>query len=173
MFLTSIPDKKSAAKACCWSAARGHTSPCASGRNAEVCPPAVSLQPAVTTWIIEHQFRLLADDAPPYMYNLLARGRSNKTRRKTNPSQRISWLCHTSNNHSMRPHSHLPNADIPVLKLNIQWYLLCTAQSLCLSPPQPRLALSYQLCEPSVMHTYMHTHKHQNRHTGHTRMRSQ
>lgn len=103
MFLTSIPDKKSAAKACCWSAARGHTSPCASGRNTEVCPPAGSLQPAVTTWIIEHQFRLLADDAPPYTYNLQARGRSNKTPRNTNPSQRISWLCHTSNTHSMQP----------------------------------------------------------------------
>lgn len=67
--------------------------------------------------------------------------------RETNPSQRISWLCHTSNNHSMRLQSHLPNllpkADIPVPKLNNQWYLLCTAQCLCLSPLQPRLALSY------------------------------
>lgn len=90
MFLTLVPDKKSVAKACCWSAERGHTSPCASGRNADVCPPAVSLQPAVTTWIIEHQFPFLADDAPPYKCNLLTQGCSNKTPLNTNPSSQIT-----------------------------------------------------------------------------------
>lgn len=47
--LNSVPDKKSEAKACCWSSECGHTSPCGSGCDAAVCPPEVSLLPAAAT----------------------------------------------------------------------------------------------------------------------------
>lgn len=74
MLLTFIPDEKSVVKAWCWSSECGQTSPWGSLHNADVCPPAVSLQPAVTTWIIENQFPLFADDALLYNCNLVTRG---------------------------------------------------------------------------------------------------
>lgn len=93
--LISVPDKTSVAAACCWSAERGHTSPCASCCNAEV-----SLQPAMTTGTIGHQFTLYADDASPYMCNLAAQDirlpeikpiNTNQMRTKTNSSNK--WVA--------------------------------------------------------------------------------
>lgn len=100
MFLTFVPDKKSVAKACCWSSERGHTSPCGSGRNADVCPPAVSLQPAVTTQIIEHQFPLRADDVQLYNCNLISQGYWNRAPPNTSP--------HT---HAHKELAHLQNTN--------------------------------------------------------------
>lgn len=161
----------SVAAACCWSAERGHTSPCASCCNAEVCPPAVSLQPAMTTGIIGHQFTLYADDGVAWLHQTFDCRKSNpstQTRCAQRHQQTLTVV--TSGLHytreapdiCMHPQSHLPNvflsADIPVpYNLNIQWCLPCTAQCLCLSSLQPQLALSYQHTElPS--HTCTHTH---------------
>lgn len=47
-FRFSVPAKTSVAVACCRVSERGHASPCASGCDADVCPPADSLQPATT-----------------------------------------------------------------------------------------------------------------------------
>lgn len=54
LILDCLPDKKSVAKACCWS--RGRTSPCGSGRNTGASPPDVSLQPAHDTTQIDEDF---------------------------------------------------------------------------------------------------------------------
>lgn len=166
MFLTFVPDKKSVAKACCWSRERGHTSPCGSGRNVGFCPPAVSLQPAVTTWIIEHQFPLHADDAPLCKCKLMTRGYWNQTPLDTDPHThtndshigiyKIQTLPHSGPTHKivatrahapvLSPAKFSPKSRYPsAIQLNIQWCLLCTAQCLCLclSPLQPQLALSY------------------------------
>lgn len=94
--LNSVPDKKSEAKACCWSSECGHTSPCGSGCDAAVCSPEVSLLPAAATQMTGCYFTRLGDHADVFI--LMTQGYQNHT-------NMLAYTLHKYNRHCQNIHS--------------------------------------------------------------------